>query len=85
MSALWEDNVSEDIELDQDAERVDAAVKALGEHFDTVHIFVTKYNADDKDTTAVSKGCGNIYAREGFIREWMTRQDEEAREKAREQ
>ena len=42
---------------------------ALGEHFDSVRIFVTKQSG--ADTLGFSKGQGNRYASFGQITEWI--------------
>jgi hypothetical protein len=59
---------------------MDDALQGLGEHFDSVQIFVTRHEAGEKGgTLAVKRGCGNIYARYGQIREWLIEQDEGVR------
>ena len=70
----------------QEAEiqRVQDAVTALSEHFDTVQIFVTIHRTtpegDLKEgTTSINRGYGNWYARHGQINEWMVRADADAR------
>jgi hypothetical protein len=65
-----------------DVARVKSAVAALGEHFDTVQIFVTR-SEPDGETVTVQLGSGNWCAREGFVREWLVRQDERARQRIR--
>ena len=61
-----------------EAALVDKAIAMLAEHFDTVQIFITKF---DRDTTSAgTKGSGNFYARRGQIRDWMIREDEIVRE-----
>jgi hypothetical protein len=82
--------VSELPEEHPDWKRIDEALDTLAEHFDSVHLFCTKYESasegDDGEsgTIAMSAGRGNIYARIGLIREWLIRQDERGRLKEKE-
>lgn len=46
------------------------AVDQLGEHFDSVRVFVTKQ--DGENTLAFNPGCGNHYASLGHVSEWLT-------------
>lgn len=48
---------------------VDKAVSALMVHFDAVHIFVTRHEADS--TMSYAAGKGNWYSRIGMINEWL--------------
>lgn len=53
------------------------AVHDLGEHFDSVQIFVTTHQpAEVGGTLHAAAGVGNWYARFGQIREWMIRTEE---------
>jgi hypothetical protein len=62
-------------EKDPDFERLDAIAADLGEHYDTVQIFVTRYNSEsDKTTMRVSRGTGNWFARFGQIALWLAGQ-----------
>jgi hypothetical protein len=67
------------------------AAHDLGEHFDTIQIFVTTHQpAELGGTMHGSLGVGNWYARYGQIREWLIRTDEDAKcsvrhERAREE
>lgn len=64
--------------------RLTRHVNELGEHFDTVQIFVTRHEPGVCDgTLEVNHGCGNFYARESQIRAWVIRQEEQVRIKAR--
>ena len=60
---------------------IEGALTTLGDHFDSVHIFCTRYEPETKvgGTSAINKGVGNWFARYGQIREWLICQDEEAR------
>ena len=60
------------------------ALDTLGEHFDTVQIFVTSHESDDDGTYNGVVGHGNYFARYGLVHEWMTRKDEEIRSQRRE-
>ena len=74
-------------DLDQDQDNIQKHVDALMEHFDTVQIFVTRY--ENEGTTHLRHGSGNVFARRGQIAEWLTketaRDDEEVRESMREE
>ena len=63
--------------------RVDTALASLTEHVQSARIFIT-YMVDGKEETfSYSLGKGNFYAQTGQCREWLTKQDEYARENAR--
>lgn len=67
-------------EMDEDLAKVRKALDALGEHFDSVQIFCTRYRGgEDGGTANVAIGTGNWYARYGHVREWMIKEDESAR------
>jgi len=61
---------------------VQKAVDALGEEFDTVHIFVTKHEGSINATFAGGRHCGSCYTRYGQIREWLITVDEQTRRDA---
>ena len=77
-------------ETHPDCARIDKALDELNEFFPEVQIFATRYESenegDDNEggTVAMCAGRGNIYARLGFVREWLLRQDERGRLKERE-
>jgi hypothetical protein len=50
---------------------VDAAVAALGEHFDCVQILVS-WN-QESNTHDIFRGCGNWYARQGMANTFIQR------------
>lgn len=54
----------------------DAATR-LSQHFDSVRIFVTRF--DGEHTLSTNTGRGNWYAQYGQIREWIVRADERSR------
>lgn len=73
-----------DKELDE--KRLDDAVKTLSEHWDTVHVFVSRFEGgDDAGTHHAFRSYGSFYARYGQIRHWLLAEDEATREKARSQ
>lgn len=71
---------------DDDIERVKRATKALGEHFDTVQIFVTRHEeGQEGGTVNVAWSQGNWFARYGQVREWVVKADERTRKSVREE
>lgn len=60
---------------DEDQRRIQAALDALGEHFDSVMIFTTRHESSEDGTTAIAKGVGNWYARYGQVVEWVNREE----------
>jgi hypothetical protein len=54
-------------------------VDELMAEFDCVQIFVLKDNDRENGTEAMELGDGNFYARQAFVSEWLTRQDERIR------
>lgn len=68
---------------DEQLKRVQTAVDLLGEHFDTVQVFVTRHEpAEAGGTETVNLGCGNWYARYGQVVEWIVKQDAQAQRHA---
>lgn len=70
-------------EGDPDLAAVKKALQDLGEHFDSVMIFCTRHEGDDRGSARVAKGTGNWYARYGQVREWLVKEEEEARIEAK--
>lgn len=68
-------------EEDQDIVRLQRAVESLGEHFDTVQIFVTRYEPDESGggTINVNWGSGNWFARKGQVDNWIMKENERIR------
>jgi hypothetical protein len=60
---------------ERDFQILENAAAALMEHYDTVHIFVSRQDGDG--TFYVSHGRGNYCARFGQIDLWMERQRNE--------
>jgi hypothetical protein len=71
----------------EDMARIQTAVEGLGEHFDTVQIFVTRVEHDGNDgmTMNANWGTGNWFARKGQVQDWLTKIDERVREEMREE
>jgi hypothetical protein len=64
-----------------DTEQAEAMVREhvlqLGEHFESVRIFVTRSKPENpSDTQAIDNGTGNFYAQLGQITEWLAIQDQ---------
>lgn len=75
--------VSDETE-DRELAIIQKHVDALGEHFDSVQIFVTRHDAAIEDgTVSANLGSGNWFARYGQTREWVVKNDERARESVR--
>ena len=76
-------------ESDAELKLLQDACEKLGEHFETVHIFVTRIKDDDspedRGTINANWGSGNWFARYGQIQSWVTKQDEQTRKEVREQ
>lgn len=68
----------------EDVERVQKAVDALGEHFDSVQIFATRCEMGENDGTIyLSLGSGNWFTRYGQVCNWLEREQEHTRLKVR--
>ncbi len=64
-----------DPEKDDLALMVDEFAAKLGEHCDSVRIFVTRPSPDDSTKTqSYEQGSGNFYAQFGQINEWLAMQ-----------
>lgn len=65
---------------DADITMLKKHVAELGEHFDSVRIFVTRHDMESGGgTIGCSRGCGNWYSQVGQIGEWVRQQDEQTR------
>ena len=61
----------------EDRKRIEAAVRTLGDFFDSVQIFCSRHEAGTHDgTRSFEKGSGNWFAREGQVQSWIRLQDE---------
>lgn len=68
-----------------DMQRLKLAAEALGEHFDTVQIFVTRHEPEVEDGTInAAWSVGNWFTRYGQVREWLIKADERTRKHIRE-
>lgn len=72
-------------ESEVELQHVKDACSALGEHFDSVHIFATSYKGGDKGTLHFQWGAGNWFSRFGQIRTWVLKQEEAERVRMREE
>lgn len=52
-------------------------VKVLFSSFDNVQLFVSSFDKETGITSFWSTGEGNVYAREGQIRDWLNSQHKE--------
>lgn len=71
-----------------DVERLKKSALELGEHFDTVQIFCTRHQSESEEDTGtvnINYGLGNWFARLGFVKDWVIRQDEYTRAHCRKQ
>ena len=50
---------------------ISKALRDLGEYFDTVQLFVSRYDSDVGATASKVAGTGNIYARMGQVGHWL--------------
>lgn len=65
---------------DEDLERVKGAAESLGEHFDSVQIFVTRHEPSIEDGTInIAWSAGNWFTRYGQVREWLIKAEERSR------
>lgn len=61
-----------DAESEAEYELVKRHVQELGEHFESVRIFVTVHgDAGQGETRSIESGCGNFYAQIGQVQEWL--------------
>lgn len=69
---------------DESIALVNKHASLLGEHFDSVRVFVTWPSEEScQRTLAYDTGRGNFYASYGLVREWICIQDEYQRTWAR--
>ena len=60
------------------------AIELLSEHFDTVQIIATRQDDEDPENDLLCEdGSGSIFARIGSVRDWLMRQDEYTRNRAK--
>ena len=64
---------------------IENIARKLGEEWDTVQIFVTRHEPGTMDgTISIDFGCGCMYSRLGFVKDWIIKQDERTRLEASE-
>lgn len=64
----------------QDLSIIDKHLDELAEHFDSVQIFVTRYEPNQEGSTInIHKGIGNWFTRFGFVKSWVIRCEETER------
>lgn len=63
------------------AQKTDKFVGEILEHADSVRVFVTFHQADS--TKSYNVGGGNFYSQLGIVGEWLTRQNEIARQEVK--
>lgn len=61
---------------------LDKHCSQIGEHFETVQIFVTSFDPNE-GTKNASWGSGNWFARYGQIKSWLEKKSEETRVEVR--
>jgi hypothetical protein len=71
---------------DEDLNRLKKATADLGEHFDCVHIFASRYLPEEEGKTmSCSYGTGHWFARYGHIREWLIQADQRSKKEVYEE
>lgn len=65
--------MSEELKPNPEIEMLRKHAQALGEHFDSVHIFVNR--VEGPATRGLNWGIGNWFARFGQIREWVIKEE----------
>lgn len=62
---------------DSEVELVRKAVQQLGDHFETVQVFVSRHDpAILEGTRTINLGAGNWFTRYGQIKDWIIKTDE---------
>ena len=71
-------------EIKNTSKIVDQAIAILGEHFDTVQVFVSRHDGGAKGgTITLNAGNGNWHARVGQVCEWVIQVEERQRMEVR--
>ncbi len=70
---------------EHDKRIIEKAVEQLGEHFDSVQVFVTKFepNGGEQATIELFSGSGNWLTRYGQVKDWVLRREAIMAEEAR--
>lgn len=74
----------EDRQKRTDRELMAEVIGKLGDHFDSVQIFVTRHEPAVGGTIAFNDGSGHWHARFGQVREWVVKKEERMRMDERE-
>ena len=74
---MSENNESGRLKTEEIRKIVQRAISTLMEHFDTVQVFVSRYDPLTKETYYTDDGEGNFLARIAQIRGWSDRQTEQ--------
>ncbi len=69
-------------EKQEDLDLVKLVCEKLGEHFDTVQVFATRFDGEI-GTVNVQWGAGNWFARRGQISDWLIKEDESYKQSVR--
>lgn len=79
---MSEETISED---DPGVQAVEAALRTLGEHFDSAHIVCSRKDHDKNGgvTDIISRGSGNYCARYGSLKETVIKMEASIRWKMR--
>lgn len=65
---------------EKDIEMLRKHLNELGEHFDSVQLFVTRHEPEiEQGTITLQMGIGNWFARYGQVTEWVIKKNESAR------
>lgn len=73
-----------DTQKERDEKAVQECIDKLSGQFDTVHIFVSRYEGGtDGGTVNFQQGTGDWFSRYGIVRSWLIRTEEQTRITAR--
>lgn len=75
--------LDDEIRSEIEGTSVERAVTALSEHFDSVQVFVSRFDPESGLTVSYSIGNGNWHARVGHVRSWLAKGEEGERCEAR--
>ena len=64
-------NIKDSREDDSENAIIAKALRDLGEYFDTVQLFTSRYDHEGGGTVSKVAGSGNIYARMGQVGHWL--------------
>ena len=72
---------TEDQKRDAELARIRKHVDEMGEHWENVQVFCSRFEGDD--TQILHLGKGNLHARVGQVAAWVIREEEKEREEIR--